>query len=41
MQFDTLHHQCLVDEMLQIRVLELRAGERLKLKLWGYELSGA
>ena len=34
MQFDTLHHQCLVDEMLQIRVLELRAGERLKLKLW-------
>ena len=34
MQFDTLHHQCFVDEMLQIRVLELRAGERLKLKLW-------
>ncbi|ODS76968.1 MAG: hypothetical protein ABS39_11275 [Acidovorax sp. SCN 65-28] len=33
-QFDTLHHQCFVDEMLQIRVLELRAGERLKLKLW-------
>lgn len=34
MKFDTLPHQCLVDEMLQIRVLGLRAGERLNLKLW-------
>lgn len=34
MKFDTLPRQCLVDEMLQIRVLGLRAGERLNLKLW-------
>jgi dienelactone hydrolase len=34
MKFDTLPHQCLVDEMLQIRVLRLRAGERLTLNLW-------
>ncbi|QBK04654.1 palmitoyl-CoA hydrolase [Hylemonella gracilis] len=34
MKFDTLPHQCLVDEMLQIRVQGLRAGERLNLKLW-------
>lgn len=36
MKFDTLPHQCLVDEMLQIRLLGLRAGERLPLKLWSW-----
>ncbi|MDM0109754.1 acyl-CoA thioesterase/bile acid-CoA:amino acid N-acyltransferase family protein [Variovorax sp. J22R24] len=34
MKFDTLPDTCLVDETLAIRVLEIRAGARITLKLW-------